>query len=257
MIYHPGHLTGFAVGLLLMWATDGFAQIGAPGPLKVHEEILVRESGGNSASGRSTAVSEVSITLDTPDGLLNGTLIGIGAGVVGEVIGIATSNYGVSGSEVAGRVVVGIGVGAAAGALIDRAITRTRQRTFVMDNVVEIRRHDTVLNGLFIGLGIGSAVGFASLAASVDSKCDQACDFLFYGAPWMAPLVGGVAGALFDHLHGNDLIYRKSGAAPVTRTIDALIHRRPPPAGAARKISLSVAPVFAKRATGFGGTLRF
>jgi len=210
---HPHRRSVGLAGLLLaVLAADAYAQIGAPLPLKVEDEIIVTDSAGTRTAGRISAITGESLTIQSPDGLWNGTLIGIGAGVAAEVAGIATSHGGVSGPEVIGRLVVGSAFGAAAGSLVDRAITRTRPRTFSMPTVVEIRRHDSRLNGLFAGLGIGAGVGFTGLAVALNARSCRgvSCDFWYYGASWMAPLAGSVAGILIDHFHGNEVVYRRT-----------------------------------------------
>jgi len=121
---HPHRRSVGLAGLLLaVLAADAYAQIGAPLPLKVEDEIIVTDSAGTRTAGRISAITGESLTIQSPDGLWNGTLIGIGAGVAAEVAGIATSHGGVSGPEVIGRLVVGSAFGAAAGSLVDRAIT--------------------------------------------------------------------------------------------------------------------------------------
>src|SRR5437867_4314274 len=107
MAHPPGRSVGLAGVLVAVLAVDARAQIGAPIPLRVEDEIIVEDSSGTRTVGRISAITDESLTVQSPDGLWNGTLIGIGGGIVAEVAGIATSHTGVSGPQVIGRLVVG------------------------------------------------------------------------------------------------------------------------------------------------------
>src|SRR5438093_13090471 len=126
MVHPQRPSVGLAGMLLAVLAVDARAQIGTPIPLKMEDEIVVTDSSGAHTPGRISAITDESLTIQSPDGLLNGTLIGIGAGIAAEVAGIATSHVDVPGQQVFGRLVVGAAFGAAVGALADRGFTRTR-----------------------------------------------------------------------------------------------------------------------------------
>lgn len=85
------------------------------------------------------------------------------------------------------------------------------QITFNMDEVLEVRRTDSIWSGVQIGFWTGIATmvaGVGILAATTDPDRDSALGWAMY-CFYVYPSVGAVAGGLVGHRTGNERVYQR------------------------------------------------
>jgi hypothetical protein len=111
------------------------------------------------------------------------------------------------------------------------------KQTFLERSVAQIRRTDSLWNGVLIGAGVGGAVfgvGWIS-CVSQDVGCEIWGDPGGFVTSWLAPAAGGIVGALLDRAKGNEPIY-------VTPS---------------RQTAVAVSPWLGRKGTGISVSLRF